>query len=82
MDVLKVIDVLERAKNEHRDGGIEGLTSCPGNSYERIDKDYLGQWGYVDRPELCDCGASAINAEIDTLIAELREEAAQCQPSS
>ncbi len=75
MDVAKVIALLERAHHEHRDGGIEGLTSCPGNSYERIDKDYPGQWGYVDRPEMCDCGASAINAEIDQLISELKQEA-------
>lgn len=74
VDPLRIIDLLERAKNEHRDGGIEGLTSCPANSYERIGTSPEGfaQWGYIDRPDLCDCGASAINAEIDAMIAELR----------
>ena len=72
MDVAKIISVLERAKHDHRDGGIEGLDSCPGYHYEHIEG---CRWGFVEHPELCECGATAINAEIDELIIELTREA-------
>lgn len=64
----RIISVLERAKHEHH-SERDGLMSCPANSYEQVE----GQWKYVDRPELCDCGASEINTAIDAMIAELRK---------
>ena len=65
----RAIVLLEKCKQEHY-SERSGLTSCPGNSYEQVDE----RWQYVDRPEKCDCGASALNAEIDAMIAELKKE--------
>lgn len=64
----RIVNTLERAKHEHY-SERSGLQSCPANSYEQVE----GQWQYVDRPERCDCGASELNAEIDALIAELKQ---------
>lgn len=67
MDIQRIIDVLERAKHDHY-SEPEGLTSCLGNKHEEVD----GKWQYVEYPELCDCGAVKINADIDALISELK----------
>lgn len=60
----RIIATLERAKHEHY-SEPEGLKDC----------DSLLPNG----PWPCDCGADKINAEIDALIAEIRQEA--CLPN-
>lgn len=65
----RVIVLLEKCKQDHY-SERSGLSSCPGNSYEQVD----GKWQNVDRPELCECGASALNSEIDAMIVELKKE--------
>lgn len=63
----RIIATLERAKHEHY-SEPEGLSSCE-----------IFVWDCVQRKTVpngqCTCGAAEINAEIDALIAEIRQEA-------
>lgn len=60
VSINRIIDVLERARHEHYDGGYEGLAACDAGRTPPIPD------------AICDCGADEINLEIDKLINELR----------
>jgi hypothetical protein len=75
LDIQRIIDVLERSKQDHY-SERSGLMSCPAMAYEEVRDTSTGvefaQWQHVEHPERCDCGATKVNADIDALVAELK----------